>query len=113
MYDKIRFKDLEDGSVRCLRSMDKYKQYDKDVDREKAMVHRLFSDLKNGTINCVALNSDRDFRCYHRSPKNDGAVQLSAGFYSDGELIPCYDRQFFTADDMYEEGVLPGVYAVA
>lgn len=107
----IRIKDLHDAAIRSLKN-DKYTRYDRDHARNAAKMERLFRETQNGTIKGFYLVSDKDFKAYHRSPKESGKIQLSSGFYKNGELIPCYDCQFETFRDMEREGYTSGYYEI-
>jgi len=51
-------------------------------------------------------------KMFHRSPKKEGFIQLSSGFYKNGELYPCYDIQLKDFDDLTREGYESGFYDV-
>ena len=89
-----------------------YPQYEKDTKRNDLIMTRLFEDTKNGIIKGFYLVSDKDFKAYHRSTKEAGKIQLSSGFYENGELIPCYDIQLDTPFDMIYEGYSSGLYQI-
>ena len=91
----VRLKNLHDASVRNIRSLGRYDKYDKFSDRNDAIMKRLFDELMNGKIKVVAFKdpAKKDFKCYHKSVKERGCVQLSSGFYKNGELYPTYDIQ--------------------
>lgn len=103
-----RIKELHDAAVRFLKT--RYPAYEKDARRNDLIMMRLFNDTKAGKIKGFYLVNSRDFKAYHRSTKQPGAVQLSSGFYENGELIPCYDIQMETAADLIREGYAAGIY---
>lgn len=108
---QYRIKNLHDGCCRMIRAKNfNYPRYDKDCRRNDLIISRLFNDTKAGIIKGFYLVSDEDFKAYHRSTKEAGKIQLSSGFYRDGELIPCYDVQMATADDLIKEGYPSGFY---
>lgn len=109
----VKLKNLHDAACRNIRSIGKYKGYDKGSNKNKAILEEVFNRLMNEEYNYFSLISDESFKCYTRSPKNDNCIQLSVGFYKNGILYPTYDRQFFTAKDMIEEGYQSGLYQVA
>jgi len=90
----------------------KYPQYDKDIKRNDLIMERLFNDTKAGKIKGFFLVSDKDFKAYHRSTKEPGKIQLSSGYYKEGELIPCYDIQMDAPLDMFYEGYSSGIYQI-
>ena len=80
--------------------------------RNQCIMYELFHRTQAGQIKGFYLLSDTDFKAYHRSPKQAGYIQLSSGFYKNGELYPCYDCQFKTAEEMEKEGYPSGNYAI-
>ena len=80
--------------------------------RNSRIMSELFHRTQTGQIKGFFLVSATDFKVYHRSPKKAGFIQLSSGYFSNGELIPCYDRQFETAEEMEKEGYTSGIYAI-
>lgn len=104
----IRIKDLTIQSYRCFEGS--YKQFEKYEARNNIMIKKLFEDTKNGTIKGFYLVSNTQFRAYHRSTKEPGKIQLSAGHYIEGELIPCYDVQLESFQDLTREGYEAGLY---
>ncbi len=109
----VRLKNLHDAACRNIRCMGMYKEYEKADNRNKAILEEVFNRLIREEYNYFALISNESFKCYTRSPKNDNCIQLSAGFYKNGELYPTYDRQFFSAEEMISEGCQSGIYKVA
>lgn len=109
----VKLKNLHDAACRNIRSMGKYKEYDKANSKNDAILEEVFNRLMRGEYNYFALMSNESFKCYTRSPKNDNCIQLSAGFYKNGKLYPTYDRQFFTVEDMIGEGYQSGLYQIA
>lgn len=105
---RFRLKNLRDAALRDLKRG--YPDYEKYSDREKIMLTRAFNDTMNGTINGFYYISDKQFKFIHRSTKQAGCLQLSAGFYDNGVLIPCYDLQLKTAADLIREGMPSGWY---
>ena len=89
-----------------------YPQYEEDSRRNDLIISRLFKDTAAGRIKGFYLVSDQDFKAYHRSTKEAGKIQLSSGFYRDGELVPCYDVQLESAADLIREGYSSGLYKI-
>lgn len=106
----IRIKNLHDGAIRMLKTG--YKKYDRDSDRNRAIMNRLFTDTLTGKIRGFYLVDDKTFTAYHKSPKKPGYIQKSVGFYRDGELIPTYDLQFGDFKDMEREHWQSGLYKI-
>ena len=104
----IRIKCLHDAAIRDFKT--NYPKYERDAERNAAKMERLFNDTLNGIIKGFYLISNSNFKAYHRSTKEDGKIQLSSGFYKNGELFPCYDCQFTTFVDMQREGWPSGYY---
>lgn len=110
---QYRIKNLHDAAGRMIKAKNfNYPPYDRDSKRNDLILSRLFNDTMSGTIKGFYLVSDEDFKAYHRSPKEDNKIQLSAGFYRDGELIPCYDVQLEDAAAMIKEGYTSGIYKI-
>lgn len=105
----IRIKDLEHGTIKAFHTGN-FDRVDKETNRNDAIITRLFNDTLTGKIKGFYWISDKYFKAYHRSPKQAGFIQLSVGFYRDGELYPTYDLQFKTAKEALHEGYNPGYY---
>lgn len=109
---KLRIKCLHDAAIKSLKAAGDYKTYDRNHDKNNAIMSELFNRTQRGEIKGFYLISDKDFKAYHRSPKEPGKIQLSSGFYKDGELIPCYDTQLETAADLIRDGYTSGLYQI-
>ena len=107
----FRIKDGRNAAIKMLHTGDS-KASDRINGRNAAIMGELFRRTQAGQIKGFFLLSDTDFKAYHRSPKKAGFIQLSSGFYKNGELIPCYDVQMQTVEDMEREGYPSGVYAI-
>jgi len=105
---KYRIKDLTIHSYRCFEGS--WTRYEKLEAHNESIMKSLFKDLQAGKIGGFYLVSDKEFKLYHRSTKEAGAVQLSYGFYKDGELIPCGDCQLYDFSDFTREGYPSGTY---
>ena len=105
---KLRIKDLTVHSYRCFDG--NWTKYEKLEAHNEAIMKTLFKGLQTGTINGFYLVSDKEFKLYHKSTKEAGAIQYSYGFYKDGELIPCGDIQMHDFSDLLREGYPAGVY---
>lgn len=105
---KFRIKDLTIHSYRCFGG--NWTRYEKLEAHNEAIMKTLFKGLQAGSINGFHLVSNKEFKLYHRSTKNPGAIQLSYGFYKDGELIPCGDCQLYDYSDFSREGYPAGTY---
>ena len=112
MIDTFRIKNLNNAAKRCVWSLGKYKTYEKNDKKNDSIMIQLFNLTAAGTIKGFYLVSDTELKAYHRSPKEPGKIQLSSGYYKDGELIPCYDVQLETARDMLREGYGSGYYKI-
>lgn len=108
----FRIKDLHRAAKKCIRSIGKYKPYDRGSDRNDKIMSWLFAKTKNGQIKGFYLDNDSQFKAYHRSTKENGKIQYSYGFFRDGELIPCGDVQMGTAEDLIREGYSSGIYKI-
>lgn len=110
---EVRIKNLHDAAVRNLRSMGRYQKFEEYNDKNHAIMNRLFNDLCEGKISYIHLKNDTMFRCYHRSTRDGVKVQLSCGFYKDGELIPTNHVNINSFYDFTKEGFSSGIYEVA
>ena len=88
----IRIKDGHNASIKFFRTGNS-RSTEKIINRNETIIKELFNRTQAGQIKGFYLVSDKQFKAYHRSPKNPGMIQLSVGFYRDGELIPTYDIQ--------------------
>lgn len=110
---RYRIKNLHDATIRMMHAKNfNFPSLDKDHARNEAIMKRLFDDTMQGKIKGFYLVDNTDFKAYHRSPKKDGYIQLSAGFYKNGELYPTYDIQMKDSKDMIKEGYPSGFYAI-
>lgn len=107
----IRIKNLEAVTIKAFQTGD-FTKADRDSDRNDAIITRLFNDTMTGKIKGFFLISDTYFKAYHRSPKQPETIQLSAGFYKNGELYPTYDVQLKTAKEALKEGYDSGKYEI-
>lgn len=110
---KIRLKSAHDAVIKMLKSKTFNSiAVDRISDRNDAIISDLFRRTAEGAIKGFYLLSDTTFKAIHRSPKESDKLQLSYGFYSNGELIPCGDIQLETAKDLIREGLPSGLYAI-
>ena len=111
VVNQVRIKNLHDATCRAIRS-GKWNQQETLVKKEEAIMKRLYQDLMAKKIDYFSLVSETDFKCYHRSPKEENAVQLSAGFFKKGTLYPTYDVQIHCFDELLKEGYPSGVWNI-
>ena len=109
--ETFRLKSAHDASIKGIRTGN-FKSAERIDKRNQSIMYELFHRTQAGQIKGFYLLSDTDFKAYHRSPKQAGYIQLSSGFYKNGELYPCYDCQFKTAEEMEKEGYPSGIYAI-
>lgn len=107
---QYKIKDLTLASYRAFNGSEKL--YDRIENRNNIIIKKLFNDTLSGKIKGFYLLSDKDFKAYHKSTKKPGNIQLSSGFYENGQLIPCYDLQFNSITALYKEGYKSGIYRV-
>lgn len=107
----IRIKDLEPHTIKAFHSGN-FDRVDTLCRHNDAIITRLFNDTLSGKIKGFYWISDKYLKAYHRSPKQSGYIQLSVGFYRDGELYPTYDIQFRSAKEALKEGYNPGRYEI-
>lgn len=105
----FHIRNLEIPAYRTFNGSDK--QFEKYNSRNDIIMKKLFQDTKNGIIKGFYLISDKELKAYHKSTKEPGKIQLSVGFYKDGELYPTYDVQMESFEDLDREGYDAGKYA--
>nr|WP_297765784.1 hypothetical protein [uncultured Butyrivibrio sp.] len=110
----VRLKNLHDAACRDIRTLGRYPKYEKYSARNDALMKRIFTGLMEGRITVVAYKDPerKDFKCYHKSVKEVNSVQLSSGFFKDGNLYPTYDVQLLSFEEMQREGWPEGVWEV-
>jgi hypothetical protein len=112
----LRIKNLHDAALKSLHSGGKYKTFDRHWNRNHAIFAELYRLTESGKIKGFYLDSCTTFKAVHRSAKNPGMIQLSSGYFHDGELIPCYDGQYKSVQDFttgYNRADLPaGIYKI-
>ena len=107
---EVRLKNLHDAACRNIRSIGKYKPYEKFSDRNDLIMKRLLSELIDGKCDYVTLKDSERFICLHRSPREGVLVQLSVGWWKDGNVDPSYHTNINSFDDLRREGFPEGVY---
>lgn len=107
---QFKIKDLCLASRRAFSG--NYKQLDKYTMHNDSIMKKLFNDTLSGQIKGFYLVSDTNFKAYHKSTKKPGNIQLSSGYYKDGELIPCYDVQLDSFAALNNEGYPAGIYKI-
>ena len=106
----VRFKNLHDAACRNIRSIGKYKPYEKFSERNDLIMKRFYNDLVDGKIDAINHVDDTYFKCYHRSTRPGHLVQLSVGFYKNGELYPTYHVNIDSFEDLLREGYPQGLW---
>ena len=110
-----KIKNLHDAALKDLHSLGHYKPYERQAERNKAILSYLFNATMSGNIKGFYLVSDKDFKAVHRSTKEAGKVQLSSGCYRGGVLLPCYDVQYSNAEEFttgYKAEMPSGIYKI-
>lgn len=109
--NKYRIKDLCDAAKKDLHSRGRYKPYRKYDRRNDIIMGNLFKRTLKGEIDGFYLVSEKTFRAWHKSTKEENAVQHTFGFYRDGEIILNGDTQIKSVEDFLREGYPHGIYA--
>lgn len=110
---RFKLKNSDVYTWRMWRDTDKSRyRYERELEYNHAIMSYLFNATMNGEIKGFHLVDDEIFRAFHRSTKEDNTIQLSAGFFRNGELIPTYDVQLHNYEEMRREGYPSGVYEV-
>lgn len=112
METVIRIRNLYDAAIKSLKSGGKDKSYKKLLDHNNSIMRDAFRRIMAGEIKGLHYISETSFKYYHRSTKQENTIQLSSGFYRDGELYPCYDVQMKTPDDLLREGYPSGLWEI-
>lgn len=107
---EVRIKNLHDAACRNIRSIGKYKPYEKFSDRNDMVMKRLLNELIEGNIDSITLKDDKAFHCLHRSPRAGVLVQLSVGWWKDGNIDPSYHVNINSFEDLRKEGYPSGVW---
>ena len=107
----IRISNMHDAAVKSLRTGNDVALRRKER-RNDAIMRTLFSKTLNGTIKGFYLVDNEWFRALHRSPKEDGKIQYSLGYYRNGELIPTSDAQFSNFEEFDKYGYPSGLWEV-
>ncbi len=110
---KVRFKNLHDASVRNIRSLGKFPDYEKYSERNDLIMKRMYEDIVSGKLNYIGYRSDTHFECLHRSTRDGHVLQLSVGFYRNGKLYPDYHVNIDSFSDLLREGYPSGVWEAA
>ena len=91
-------------------------RHERRCERNDAIMKRLFEATMSGEIKGFYLNEPENdkgwkpLKAYHRSTKADDTVQLSSGWWHNGEVIACYDIQMKAFDDFQREGYSSGIW---
>ena len=109
---EIRLKNLHDAACRNIRSIGKYKPYEKVSERNDLIMKRLLDELIEGKIDTVTLKDDEIFQCLHRSPRDGVLIQLSVGRWKDGNVDPSYHVNINSIKDLYDEGYPTGIWEI-
>ncbi len=107
---EYRLKNLHDAACRNIRSIGKYKPYEKFSDRNDLIMKRLLNELIEGKIDTITLKDNEEFKCLHRSPREGVLVQLSVGWWRNGALSPSYHVNINSFDDLAKEGYPSGIW---
>ncbi len=106
----VRLKNLQDAACRNIRSIGNFPDYEKYSERNDLIMKRLFQDLVDGKVDFVNHVDETYFKCYHRSPRENVLIQLSCGYWKNGELIPCNHVNINSFDDLLDEGYPTGIW---
>lgn len=110
---EVRLKNLHDAACRNIRSIGKYKPYEKYNDRNNSIMKRLLLELIEGKIDSVTLKDSEKFECLHRSSREGVLVQLSVGWWRNGKLSPSYHVNINSFEDLSREGYPTGIWEIS
>ena len=93
-------------------------RHERRCERNDAIMKWLFDATMSGEIKGFYLNEAENEKgwkplvAYHRSTKADETIQLSVGWWHNGELLPTYDIQMRDFKDFKKEGYSCGVWRI-
>jgi hypothetical protein len=109
---EVRLKNLHDAACRNIRCIGKYKPYEKYSDRNDLIMKRLLNELIAGEIDIISLKDSERFECLTRSPREGVLVQLSVGWWKDGNVDPSYHVNINSFEDLSREGFPSGIWEI-
>ncbi len=112
MIQTVRLKNLHDAACRNIRSIGKYKPYEKFSDRNNLIMERFLKELIDGHIDVITLKDDEQFYAIHRSPREGVLAQLSVGRWKDGNVDPSYHVNINSFKDLRSEGYPTGIWEI-
>ena len=107
---EYRLKNLHDAACRNIRSIGKYKPYEKHSERNNIIMKKLLDELISGKVDSIVLKDEQTFQCLHRSPRDGVLVQLSVGRWKNGNVDPSYHVNINSFDDLRREGFPSGIW---
>ena len=108
----IRFKNLHDAACRNIRSIGRYKPYEKYSERNDLLMKRFYNELVHGKIDAINYIDEVYYKCYHRSTREGVLVQLSIGYWNEGNLIPQCHVDIRNFNELLDEGYPSGYWEV-
>ena len=105
----IRLKDLTHVTQRAFMT-GKWDKCEKLGRRQEILLERIFNDIRDGRLDSFYQVSDKHFYAYHRSTKEDGALQYSHAWLHNGEFIPTNDVQLHSIAELLREGLPSGMW---
>ena len=107
---EFKIKNLHDAACRNIRSMGKYKNFDKFHDRNQIKMKTAYVMLLSGRVDYIYLVSDNRLDCLHRSPREGVDIQFSHGWVKDGKVIPTYHDDLNSFEELSKEGFPSGIW---
>ena len=107
---KLKLKSGSDAAKKALKTGN-WAALDAIEERNRATVTELYHRIKAGSIKGIYLQSDNTFIAIHRSTKSQDCLQISRGYYNDGELVPLSDYQAETPEEI-QERMQKGIYKI-
>ena len=107
---EFKIRNLSDASVKNIRSIGKYKKWEKYHNRNLILMKNAYNKLVTGEVDWVYLVSDEKFACLHRSVRDGVLVQFSHGWIRNGKLIPTYHDDINSFEDLQNEGFSSGIW---
>ena len=107
----FKIKNLSDAAAKNIRSIGKYKNYDKYKKRNHILMEDVYNTLIFNEIDYIVHDDGKFFHCIHRSNRDDVLVQHSHGVYKNGELLATYHDNINSFDDLKNKGYTSGIWS--
>lgn len=107
---EFKIRNLHDASCKNIRSLGRYKKWDKYYTRNQILMETAYNKLVNEEIDYIVLDDEKQFAVLHRSPRDGVVVQFSHGWIKNGKLIPTYHEDINSFNELSKEGFSSGIW---